>query len=67
MLQRLTRATQREYNEKRRIAKKMCKYKKKEAINKRLQYINKQHAMHAIREISALNLTEELINLDCIT
>lgn len=51
MLHRGTREAKREYSEKRRIAKKVCKDRKREAINKKLQYINQQYFRHATKEI----------------
>lgn len=51
LLQRHTMRTQEDYNEKRRVAKKMCKAKRKSAINRRLQYISEQHTTRFAREM----------------
>lgn len=62
------RNAERVYNEKRRIAKKICKEKKRKAINKRLQYISKQHADHAVREMyKRLDTKKWTFSLDYIT
>ncbi|XP_071653361.1 craniofacial development protein 2-like [Temnothorax longispinosus] len=48
-LQRNTRGARRAYKEERRIAKKLCRLKKKEAMNKKLKEINELHEKRNIR------------------
>lgn len=51
LLQRHIRRMQEEYNEKKKIAKKICRAKKKDAMNEKLQQISKQYTTHKVREM----------------
>lgn len=51
MLERYTRRTREDYNKKRRSAKRICRDKKKAAFGRRLENINKHHAVHKTREL----------------
>lgn len=63
MLQRYTRRTQGIYKEMRKIAKRICKDKKREVINRKLRHINELHTRHAVREMYTMTRYEGDINL----
>lgn len=51
----------------REIAKRICKDKKREVINRKLRHINELHTRHAVREMYTMTRYEGDINLDYIT